>query len=68
MYYMTTIQKNKQFFGKVIFISLIFNIFAFSGCIDNYIEEEKIDDSTLTIGLGSNNFNIQYPFTEFLTE
>jgi peptide/nickel transport system substrate-binding protein len=61
-----TIQKKKRFFVKNLCISLLLYILVFSGCIDNYIVDEKIDDLELTIGLGYDSY-IQYPFNDFLT-
>jgi peptide/nickel transport system substrate-binding protein len=50
------------------FISLIFNIIAFSGCIEEQENIEKIDDLILRIGFGPDIYDIQYPFIGYHTD
>ena len=57
-----TIQKVNIFF-KIIFISLIFILISFSGCIDNNINDvdNKEEEYDLVIAFGIDRFNGLYP-------
>lgn len=61
-YCIMTVQRENRFVVIVIFITFIFNIIAFSGCMKVNESNKNIDDITLTIGLGPDNYDIQYPY------
>jgi len=66
---MMTIQKVNIFF-KIIFISLIFILISFSGCIDNNINDSgnKEEEYDLVIAFGIDRFNGLYPQINILND
>lgn len=56
----------KKYIEIIFLIILIINIIGISGCLEQTENNENINYNTITIGLGSDQYNAQYPYGEFL--
>ena len=60
-------QNGRRFISIIFFLILVVNIITFSGCLEQNDNEENINDISLRIGLGADEYINHYPLIDFIS-